>query len=759
MQARLGFISGISNRKTRLIALVLLALFLAACGGGGGSGDATGGEGLPPGLATVAGSVQVPALHALEKEGNDSLLTAQPVGESAVVYGAAGAPDPGLLLTSGEILADLFVLSAAGPVQAVLSFDGKEEAADDLDLLLLDEAGTVVAKGAGEAGRRLLSVPAAGDYFLGVKAAGAETPYALALAPAEALDPAALAEVVPGEILVRFKEGAASSRGVAGPLRSAGLEVGRTLSSGATLMRLSAPEPQAPQAARSLGGGGGGKSVALRALTLEKSRQLGAEPDVEYAEPNFFRRPCLLPNDPSYAEQWHYQLVNLPQAWDLSVGSEEVVVAVIDSGILNHPDFRNGDGTSRLFGGFDFVSDRLRSNDGDGIDPDPTDPGSGPLRPSSYHGTHVAGTIGAATNNGLGVAGVNWRSRIMPLRALGPAGGSDADIAEAIRYAAGLPNVSGQLPPAKARIINMSLGGAGSSQTMAEAVAAARRNGVILVAAAGNDNVGTPFYPAGYPEVVCVSAVGPTAQKAPYSNYGDWVRVAGPGGAGNVDANGDGIPDGVLSTVGAGGYSYYSGTSMAAPHVSGILALMLAVNPRLTPDDVDLLFAGSHPETPLPLVRDLGIPGWDRNFGYGLIDAPSALRAAGAVIGGAATAPPLPSPTPAPPRIYLAGEGGVSGEAGELFVVALDPATLQPVGQASTDPSRDYAFRFEDLPAGEYLLAVGTDRNGDGRICDAEDACGFLPDRIRVAEGEERGGIELPLANPLLPAAGGLPKG
>jgi serine protease len=749
MHPRFGFVTEVKNWKPRLMPAVMLLLFLAACGGG--EGDAAGGAGLAPGLAAVAGSVHVAAFQTLEREGNDSLSTAQPVGESAVVYGAAGAGDPGLLLSSGEILADLFALSTAGPVQAVLSFAGNEEAADPLGLLLLDAAGVVIARGAGEGGRRLLSVPAAGDYFLGVRALAAETPYALALAPAEACDPAALAEVVPGEILVRFKEGTASSRGVAGPVRSAGLETDRTLSSGATLMRLAAPEAQATQAARSLGARGGGKSVALRALTLEKSRRLGADPNVEYAEPNFFRRPCLLPNDQSFPEQWHYQLVNLPQAWDISVGSEEVVVAVIDSGILYHPDFRNADGTSRLFGGFDFVSDRLRAGDGDGIDPDPTDPGDGPLRSSSYHGTHVAGTIGAATNNGLGVAGVSWRSRIMPVRALGPGGGSDADIAEAIRYAAGLPNISGQLPPEGARIINMSLGGAGSSRTMAEAVAAARRNGVILVAAAGNDNVGTPFYPAGYPEVVCVSAVGPTAQKATYSNYGDWVRVAGPGGAGGAG--------GVLSTVGAGGYGFYSGTSMAAPHVSGILALMLAVNPRLTPDDIDLLFAGTHPEAALPLVRDLGPPGWDRTFGYGLIDAPSALRAAGAVTGGTATAPPLPYPTPVPRRAYLA-EGGVdSGETGELFVVALDPDTLQAVGQTSTDASRGYAFRFEDLPAGEYFLAAGTDRNGDGRICDPEDACGFSPDRIQVADGEELGEIELPLAHPLLPADGDLLKG
>ena len=290
-----------------------------------------------------------------------------------------------------------------------------------------------------------------------------------------------------------------------------------------------------------------------------------------------------------FQSQWHYPLINLPEAWDTTVGNADVLVAVIDTGILfNHPDL-----AGQLVSGYDFVRNPDEALDGDGIDPDPSDPGSSSRGGSeSFHGTHVSGTVAARSDNFQGVAGSAFGARVMPLRALGAGGtGTSYDIGQAVRFAAGLPNDSGTVPDAPADIINLSLGGAPFDQSTQNLYNEVRAAGVIVVAAAGNNASSMPLYPASYNNVISVSAVDAQRRLAAYSNFGSAVDLSAPGGDRGVDLNGDGFPDGILSTSAEIQsdntfnyvYSFLDGTSFAAPHVSGVLALMKSVNPDLTP--------------------------------------------------------------------------------------------------------------------------------------------------------------------------------
>lgn len=374
--------------------------------------------------------------------------------------------------------------------------------------------------------------------------------------------------------------------------------------------------------------------------TLAAAAAIALLPGVRYAEPNFIRTAQRTPNDPFFSSQWHYPLMRLPQAWDITTGSADVIVAVIDSGITPNPDL-----IERVIPGMDFISNPSTSLDGDGIDADPTDPGdrSLPDGTSSFHGTHVAGTIGAATDNGLGVAGVTFATRVMPLRVLGVNGaGSDFDIANAILFSAGLPNSSGFVPAQRADVINMSLGGPGFSQTMADACRDARNAGVTIFAASGNENSPEPSSPAALPGVVSVGAVNSAKARAHYSNFGPTLDLMAPGGDTRVDTDRDGFVDGVLSTAAFDdtgsiefGLQFEQGTSMACPHAAGVAALLLAVNPALQPAQIEQILIAA--------AEDLGLPGPDDQFGHGLIDAFAAVQAAQAASndGGESTPPVL----------------------------------------------------------------------------------------------------------------------
>lgn len=381
------------------------------------------------------------------------------------------------------------------------------------------------------------------------------------------------------------------------------------------------------------------------------AKLLALSPSVASAEPDRRMYHQLLPNDPMYAQQWHYYEsaggINLPPAWDITTGSGSIVVAVLDTGIRPHADL-----AGRVLPGYDFITDVATANDGNGRDADPSDPGDYGCAGSnsSWHGTHVAGTIGAASNNSSGLSGVNWGSKILPLRVLGVCGGYTSDIVDALRWASGIaiPNVPLNTTPA--RVANLSLGGAngGCSTTFQNAVNDVTARGMVVVVAAGNSNAdASTFEPASCAGVVAVSATGRSGNKAGYSNFGSKVAVAAPGGSGS---------NGVLSTLNAGltspgadNYAYYQGTSMAAPHVSGTASLMLSANPALTPAQVVQILQSSARRFPTGTGSDCTTA----LCGAGIVDAGAAVAAAWAA------AAPTPTPTPTTVNVALAGNGGV----------------------------------------------------------------------------------------------------
>jgi serine protease len=407
---------------------------------------------------------------------------------------------------------------------------------------------------------------------------------------------------VPGEVIVRMKP-ALRIRGT--ELSRLGVQEKERVTSGGEIIYRIVPNIRATMS-----------RAQLQDRTLQLVREFAARPDVEYAQPNYILRISdKTPNDPRFPEQWHYFSngsgagqspggINLPKAWEVSTGSPAVVAAVIDTGILpNHPDIQ---GSPNVVPGYDMISDAFIGNDGGGRDSDPTDPGDAvaagecypgsPALPDSWHGTHVAGTIGSGqTNNGLGVAGINWNVKVQAVRVLGKCGGTTADINDGIRWAAGLSVPGVPSNPTPAKVINMSLGTppgnpCSMSPSTQSAINDAVAMGATVVVAAGNDATdASQVFPASCSNVITVAASDFRGYLATrYSNYGSTVEIMAPGGDVRRDDNGDGRPDGVLSLVhpNAGTYAYYNGTSMAAPHVAGVAALMLAQQPSLVPSQV-----------------------------------------------------------------------------------------------------------------------------------------------------------------------------
>ncbi len=355
------------------------------------------------------------------------------------------------------------------------------------------------------------------------------------------------------------------------------------------------------------------------AATCRAARSAEGKTGIRCASPNWILQATFSPNDTHVDKQWHYPQINLPQAWDVTRGSSSVIVAVLDTGIkAAHPDFD----ATRFVSGFDMISNPATARDGNGRDSNPEDEGDlATPQGSSFHGTHVAGTIGANSNNGAGVAGVDHNCKLMIVRVLGQGGGTTSDIADGILYAAGLTNGSGQLPAQRADIVNMSLGAPGLNAVMQQACDQAAAAGVLLVAAAGNDNTSDPGSPAAFDSVLSVGAVDLVRARAPYSNFSSTVDLWAPGGDMTADRNGDGFPDGVLSCgaddSGNFFFNFENGTSMASPHVAGVAALVKARGPSLTAAQIrSVLLNNTQAGTNLP------------NSGR-VIDALAAVQAAG----------------------------------------------------------------------------------------------------------------------------------
>lgn len=346
---------------------------------------------------------------------------------------------------------------------------------------------------------------------------------------------------------------------------------------------------------------------------------------------------AVTPNDTLYPQQWNLhdaKGISAPEAWATTQGSG-VTVAVIDSGIVKHPDL-----DANVLPGYDFITEPSIARDGNGRDADPTDQGNweeagvcaagSEASESNWHGTHVAGSIAAIMNNKRGIAGVAPNAKILPLRALGMCGGYDSDIADAMVWAAGgtVEGVPANTHPAQ--IINLSLGGEGTCPTTySKAIAEVNKRGAILVVAAGNDDQDTSkIAPANCGGSIVVGSTNQKGQRSDFSNYGKIVDVSAPG-------------DGIMSTVDLGttvstgaGYTEYDGTSMAAPQVAGIIALMKSVDPSLTADRAKQVLK----QSAKPLTCNVNA------CGAGIANAASALE----VLQGKNATPAHPKPKRAP---------------------------------------------------------------------------------------------------------------
>ncbi|WP_407841820.1 S8 family serine peptidase [Streptomyces sp. DSM 116496] len=360
---------------------------------------------------------------------------------------------------------------------------------------------------------------------------------------------------------------------------------------------------------RRLGTGAALVSLGAPADAAAVMAQFRADPDVAYVEPDSRAYAlAVTPNDTEYAKQWDLfeptAGMNVPAAWDTTTGSG-VTVAVIDTGYVAHSDL-----AANVVAGYDFISSSTAARDGNGRDNNPADQGDwsaagecgtgSKASDSSWHGTHVAGTIAAATSNSKGVAGIAYGAKIQPVRVLGKCGGATSDIVDAITWASGgtVSGIPANATPAK--VINMSLGGSGAcTATYQNAINAAVGRGTTVVVAAGNSNSDAAgFSPASCNNVINVAASNRTGDRSFYSNYGAIIDVAAPGGETRRATDTPGTittpENGIWSTLntgattpGAENYEPYQGTSMAAPHVAGLAALLKSANSSLTPAQIE----------------------------------------------------------------------------------------------------------------------------------------------------------------------------
>ncbi len=544
---------------------------------------------------------------------------------------------------------------------------------------------------------------------------------------------------------------------------------------------------------------------------------IAAQPDIEFAQPDYIKTAQLVPTDPCYASasvsacsgnfQWDLfdpvGGVNAPAAWDITTGSSAIRIGVIDTGYLGgHPDL-----AGRFVGGYDFIDDQVDANDNDPVlppctpsgntgcfgsrDGNPADPGDWitsaddagttfggwlatcGVSNSSFHGTHVAGTIGAVPNNGIGIAGLNWTSLIVPARVLGKCGGYTSDIADAIVWESG-GAVSGV--PANAnpvRVMNLSLGGSLGSGTCPvndnatqNAVTTALANGAVVVVSAGNNNLDASNYsPASCNGVVTVAATTTNGGRAGYSNYGTTVEIAAPGGS--ATANDGTFRPSILSTLNNGAqspnlttgwiYANYAGTSMAAPHVTGIISLMFSVRPTLTPAQALSIVQSTARAFPTNTAGNCtsnagSVTATVKYCGAGIVNAGAAVAAAQSA--GATTTTTLASsanPSVAGNAITLtatvtgsAPTGSVAFKDGGMTITNCGTVAL-----AGSGNSRQAQCVTPALVAGSYSLTAAY--AGDpGNGASTSSVLGQVVNRATALAGLGTSGSPIPFGSPVI---------
>ncbi|MCK6630069.1 MAG: S8 family peptidase [Anaerolineae bacterium] len=458
--------------------------------------------------------------------------------------------------------------------------------------------------------------------------------------------PVVTPEIVPGEIIVKFQADV-GRLGAQNSLRAEGLRP-LEISPETGLMRVEVKPGQESQV------------IA----------ELLARGDVAYATYNYKIYALGDPNDPYYNPPYNLQWalknaqdhdIDAPEAWDIHTGGSGVTIAVIDTGVdLDHPDLQ-----AKIVAGWDYVNNDSLADDDHG------------------HGTHVAGIAAASGNNGIGIAGVSWGARVMPLKVLDSAGNGDIyNLALAIRYAADYG----------AKIINMSLGASCGLDwsSVEDEINYARGKGVLLVAAAGNSGSTPVLCPGGLNGVVAVGATDSGDSRAYYSNYGAALDVAAPG-------------SGIYSTYYGGGYTTMSGTSMASPHVAGLAALLRSYAPGMTSSEVEALIKQT--------ADDLGSAGWDQYYGYGRINARRALERIALQI------------SPAQPVLFIDDDPGVASSQVRVITPNSEPinwsASISPTvswltlspptsGSVSSTSTNQFITFNATKPQGGYDLYPAT---------------------------------------------------
>ena len=689
-----GRVNRLARSLKGLGAVSLLSL-LAACPGGSDPifGDDPNDVGNDPqSRYTVSGTMTLAQNSEIDSDTNDPnqvnrqennrFSTSQEITNPTQVVGylnIAGQGPNGPSRAAGDTI-DAFKtqLQAGQTVEVQFSAD---PSTIDVDLFIFDGANSTVGRSVGLNSYECVRISTDGEYTIAAAlftqngASRGGTVYQMRIgAPGSSANcqnaTAENASVVPGQVMAQRhpasvldkRSQATKAAALPAPVtlkgslaepRSALLEVPRDaagfssasgLTKSASGSGLPAWTEELPDASRRV------IETILYAKALERSGEY------LYAEPNTvlqaFQVASFPPNDQEFAKQrWHYDSVDLGGAFNLIAATNPPsnytpIVAVIDSGIVaDHPDL-----TNQLVPGYDFIRSTQTSGDGDGIDPNPDD--SDNSSTNVFHGTHVAGTVGAQTDNRIGGAGVAPMARIMPIRVLGQGGGTFYDIEQGVRFAAGLANDSNTTPARKADVINLSLGGQSACSNSGRTLFAdVRQANVIVAAATGNSSsdsrlvaVGTP---ANCPNVIGIGATNVRKGRSYYSNGGAGLDAVAPGGDTRRSTTGTGLPDGVFSTVAnANGrtrtstYGMLQGTSMASPHAAGIFALMRHVAPEITPAQVDDAIANGS------IVDDLGDNGRDNLFGFGQLNARKAVEVARQVAG---APPPDPGQISAQP--------------------------------------------------------------------------------------------------------------